>query len=148
MVGRATLGPLISQPDNWLLIFERQAPSRFFDFVAFGKYKHVKACGYVPFLHVWTFFDPSWSGTELYVAEDGRPALYLMSQWIVEADVMRFPRKHAPARLPPLAGWCVPQIKRLIGLRSGALRPDTLWRDCLANGGVPLEANHGSILIH
>ena len=145
MIGRATQGPLISQPLVWMLVFERLASTRFLNFAAMGKYKHVKAFGYVPFLHVWTFFDPSWNRTELIIAQDGRPAAYLIEKWVVDADVMEFARLEAEWLLPPLGGWCVPQIKRLIGLRSGALRPDALWRDCLANGGLPLESKHGKI---
>lgn len=143
MIGRATIGPLISKPQSWMLVFDRVAPTPFLDFVAFGRYKHVRAFGYVPFLHVWIFFDPHWTANDLFVAADGSPATDLMQNWIINSDVMRFRRLECNRPGPPLAGWCVPAIKRLIGLRSSALRPDSLWRDCLENGGEPIEADHG-----
>lgn len=31
--------------------------------------------------------------------------------------------------------WCVPAVAHIIGLKSCALRPDALFRQCLANGG-------------
>lgn len=32
--------------------------------------------------------------------------------------------------------WCVTSVAHLLGLRTCALRPDTLLRHCLANGGT------------
>lgn len=168
-------GSLISQPASWLLLFDRRASTPLKSFLAFGRYKHVRAAGYVPFLHVWLFFDPHWSGIDLFVAADGEPAQRVLAAWTETADMMRVPTnllastnwsasadvirvkghlrtfadiwRHLATfgdiwRHWPLFGFCVPVIKRLVGLRSGALRPDSLWRHCLEHGGEPFEAGN------
>lgn len=135
-------GPLVVEPTSWMLVFDREASSRWLSLIAFGRYKHVRAFAYVPFLHVWVFFDPHIGGTDIVVAADGEPAQALMQRWLVNADVLRMPRRPGWNR-PALFGFCVPVIKRLIGLRSGALRPSALYRHCLRNGGEPFEAADG-----
>lgn len=135
-------GPLIVQPEIWTLVFDRKASTWWASWLAFGRYKHVRAYAYVPFLHVWVFFDPHLSGTEIIIAADGAPAQALMQTWIVSADLIRV-RRAACRRRPAMLGFCVPAIKRLLGLNCRALRPDSLWRHCLANGGEPFEAAHG-----
>lgn len=105
-------------------------------FIAFGKYKHVRAFGYVPFLHVWVFFDPCWrNGIRIAVAADGVAANAMIGEWVEGADIIRIAQCES-ARGMPILGWCVPSVRRLIGIRSRALRPDTLYQDCLLAGGM------------
>lgn len=139
---RAIEGPLIVQPRSWTLVFNREASSRWFGALVPGRYKHVRAYAYVPFLHVWVFYDPDFRGTDIIVAADGEPAKRLIASWTVKADLMMMRVTDARAR-PRIGFWCVPMIKSLIGLRSSALRPDGLWADCLANGGEPFESPDG-----
>jgi hypothetical protein len=135
-------GPLIVQPDSWTLVFDRRASTWWASWFALGRHKHVRAYAYVPFLHVWVFFDPHLSGTDLIVAADGEAANRLIASWIVDADLVRM-RRRATGRRPAIVGWCVPSVKRLIGLRCVALRPSGFYRQCLKHGGEPFEA-HGS----
>lgn len=140
----AVAGPLISRPDVWTLVFKRTSSSRFRSFIALGRYKHVCAYGYVPFLHVWVFFDPHWEGNAVFIAADGEAAKALIKEWIVDADLIRMPQlDFRPIWTPPIFGWCTPSIRRLIGLPGGALRCDALWRQCLEHGGEPFERNDG-----
>lgn len=139
---RAVDGPLISQPIVWNLVFERKSIS-WWSHLALGRYKHVRAYGYVPFLHVWQFVDVGLRGFDVFVAADGAPANAVIAHWIEDADVLTLaPRRDGIRRLP-VFGFCVPAMKRLIGLRCGALRPDALYRHCLRNGAQPFEAVHG-----
>lgn len=136
-------GPLIVQPEIWTLVFNRTAARRWASWLALGRYKHVRAYAYVPFLHVWVFFDPHLSGTDIIVAADGEPAHALIGAWIADADLIRMQARKGRGLLPTF-GFCTSTIKRLIGLRCVALRPDAFYRDCLRSGGVPFEAAHGN----
>lgn len=142
-------GPLISRPTHWIVVFDRRAGRNWISRLTLGKYKHVRAYGYVPFLHVWLFFDPNFSGIELLVAANGDAANMLASAWTNDCDVIVMPRSPHENRSATLAlaGWCVPQIKRLLGLRCVAVTPDALFRRCLQHGGQlyarqPSHADH------
>lgn len=138
----AITGPLIVEPVMWNLVFARQARSWQQNLLVIGKYKHVRAYAYVPFLHVWVFFDPHLRGTSIVLAAAGEPAQRMIAAWIENGDVVRMPRQCNRMSWPFL-GFCVPAIKRLMGLRCGALRPDALYRHCLRHGGAPFEEAHG-----
>lgn len=135
-------GPLICQPAIWTVVFNRRAATRWASWLAMGTYKHVRAYAYVPYLHVWVFFDPKLSGTDIIVAADGEPANAMITSWIKDADLLRMRRCGWRAGFP-LFGFCVPAIKRLLGLRCVSLRPDALYRFCLRNGGQPFEGANG-----
>lgn len=143
--------PLITAPDTWTLVFSREARTWWASWLALGRYKHVRAYAYVPFLHVWVFYDVHLRGTDLIVAADGEPAQRMIALWMVKADLLRVRRvdfrDHQVGRenrhCLPLLGFCVPAIRRLLGIPGSALRPDTLYRHCLKHGALPFEAVDG-----
>lgn len=130
-------GPLIYKPEQWIVVFDPVAQNRVCRWLSPGRFKHVRAYGYVPFLHVWLFVDANLAGLELYVAAGGEPARAMAAEWTRGCTCVLMPRRpHANRSLVTAAsGWCVPTVKRLIGLRSSALRCDALLADCLRNGG-------------
>lgn len=130
-------GPLIYKPEQWIVVFDPVAQNRVCRWLSPGRFKHVRAYGYVPFLHVWLFVDANLAGLELYVAADGDPARAMAAEWTRGCTRVLMPRReHANRSLRVAAsGWCVPTVARLIGLRSSALRVDRLLADCLRNGG-------------
>lgn len=138
----AVSGPLIVQPEFWTVVFSRETSTRWVSWLALGRYKHVRAYAYVPFLHVWVFFDPHIGGTDIVIAADGAPAQAMIASWIERADLVRVRRVAARRRFPVL-GFCVPAIRRLLGIPGGALRPDAFFAECLAHGGTPFEAMDG-----
>lgn len=141
-------GPLVVQPTVWTLVFARESDRWWTSWMALGRYKHVRAYAYVPFLHVWVFYDVGFHGTSIVLAADGEPANAMIARWIQGADTVRMRRVdffdqkggRRSYRIP-LFGFCVPAIKHLLGLRCVALRPDALYRFCIENGGEP-EAAH------
>lgn len=136
-------GPLVSSPPTWNLVFNRRAATWWVPWLALGRYQHVRAYGYVPFLHIWQFVDVGVRGFNVFNAADGPAANSIISEWIADADVIEIaPRRDSVKRLP-LLGFCVPAMKRLIGARCSALRPDAFASWCLRNGGVPFEAIDG-----
>jgi len=132
-----THGPLISQPGQWVVVFDPVATNRLVGWLTPGRFKHVRAYGYVPFLHVWLFVDANFAGIEIRLAAEGAAAEIMVAAWTDGCDLVLMPRfQHANRSLLAAGcGWCVPTVKRLIGLRSSALRPDALLADCLAHDG-------------
>jgi hypothetical protein len=131
-------GPLVSSPVVWNLVFEHK-PVGWWSHLALGRYKHVRAYGYVPFLHIWQFVDVGLSGFEVFVAADGPAANAVISVWIASADVIAMRKVSRGTLRMPVFGFCVPAMKRLIGLHTRSLRPDSFYRDCLRAGGVAFE---------
>lgn len=127
------------EPQSWVVVFNRTPRSWLLSLLAFGTYKHVSAYAYLPDLRMWLFYDIHLHRTEIVIARDGEKALMLIAQRTADADLIRIPAQHDGRTRFRLGFWCVPGIKHLLGLRSGALRPDRLWRDCIAAGGVPAE---------
>lgn len=142
-----TTGPLIIQPAVWTLVFSKTSPTWWCRWLAFGKYKHVRAYAYVPFLHVWVFYDVHLAGTDIIVAADGDAAMRQIGSWIADADLVNFRavRREGKWYSVPLLGFCVPAMCRLIGLPGSALLPTSFFRQCLAHGGHLIEERtHGN----
>lgn len=121
-------------PTRWLLAFSHRSTSRFINAIP-GRYKHVMAMGYVEELNTWLFFDVRLGHTNLYAAR-GDHALRLMAHYSQDADLLGIPARHRATPALRCGFWCVPSVKHLVGIRGGALRPDALWRDCVAQGAT------------
>lgn len=144
----AITGPLIVQPECWQVVFSRETTSRWIRRFP-GEFKHVSAYAYVPFLHVWLFFDPHIAGTDIILTAEGDPALAMISSWLKNATVVSVCKKTVLKYNPnytnpmPILGYCVPAVRRLVGVprRRGTLPTvDGFFKDCVACGGVPLES--------
>jgi hypothetical protein len=122
-------------PETWILVFNRECSKSWLGRLVPGRYKHVRAYTWLPWVKAWLFYDVHLTGTTVAVVPDGDGAKIALWQFTHRADLMRI--KVQGRKRAPLLGWCVPAMKHLIGLRSGALRPDALWADCLAAGGEP-----------
>jgi len=93
---------------------------------------HVFAFGYDPDGDVWIVVDPHHNYTEVRALK-----LEAFDAWAVETlpgrEVYRIAaRKQTRMWFPGL--WCVGAVKRLVGLKSGALSPAGLRRDLLRAG--------------
>jgi hypothetical protein len=125
--------PGAGEPQKWILCFCRKSARRWLDRMPIGEFKHVRAFGSIPEIQTWVFFDPAWDKTVIKVAR-GHAAEALVREYLHESAALIMPIATGPMR-PHVGGWCVPAVKQLLGLRSGALRPISLYRECLANGG-------------
>jgi hypothetical protein len=100
-----------------------------------AKYKHVAAYAYLPGFKAWLIYDVNMVRTSIVVVPDGDEALGYLYELTRDADLMAFKRGDGVHRFGrpgfSACGACR-HCKHLIGLRSGALRPDALFRDCLA----------------
>lgn len=123
------------EPTAWLLIFHISTGKPWLDRLIPGFFKHVSAVGWVSDAQVWIAYDVSWRRTSLKLLPDEEGTrFYALAQrgnGVLKVAVNLELRGSAMFR----AGfWCVPAMKHLVGSRSGALRPDRLWRDLVASG--------------
>ena len=124
---------------NWILLFSKKRGRWWVRLLAFGRYHHVKAIAYLPAVRSWLFYDVKFNGTRLMLApEDSPDTTALVHDYLQGCDLVAMPRLPMPKRTAPHAGfWCTLAMKHLVGISTGALRPDRLWRDCIAAGGKP-----------
>jgi len=126
---------------HWILLFSKKRGRWWVRLLAWGRYHHVKAIAYLPAMRAWLFYDVKFNGTRLMLAREddpGTPAF--LHDYLDSCDPVAMPRLPVPKRIAPHAGfWCTLAMKHLVGIRTGALRPDRLWRDSVTAGGKPYE---------
>jgi hypothetical protein len=132
--------PGAGEPTRWHVCFCRRAARPWLERLPVGRYKHVRAFGAVASINTWIFFDPALDRVAIKVAR-GDAARALMAEWLTDADVIRMPHVSRETLRLRFGGWCVPQVKAVVGITGGALRPDALWRDCLRQGGEIVTAD-------
>jgi hypothetical protein len=121
-------------PARWVLCFSRVG----LPWVP-GYYKHVRAYGYLPGIRSWLFYDCNLTGRSVSVAPDSDDTVRtVMWAFVRDCDIISMPAVRAGTMpwLTRLGWWCVPDMKSLIGLRSRAITPDGLYRDCLRAEGA------------
>jgi hypothetical protein len=123
----------------WTLAFCKKPGRWWVRLLAWGRYHHVKALAYLPSLRAWLFYDVKFNGTRVFLARVDSPGTGgLLQDYLHNSDTVLMPRVRMPGRVVPQLGfWCTIAMKHLVGIRSRALRPDRLWRDCIAAGGKP-----------
>jgi hypothetical protein len=128
---------------NWILLFCKKRGRWWVRLLACGRYHHVKAIAYLPAIRAWLFYDVKFNGTRLMLAPEGDPGTRVfLHDYLDSCDLVAMPRLPIPKRVAPHAGfWCTLAMKHLVGIRTGALRPDRLWRDSVAAGGRPYESS-------
>lgn len=120
-------------PSRWIVAFARRSASPWVNRLVPGRYKHVMAMGYVAEMDAWLFFDWRLGHADIYTAR-GDGARQLMAHFSEGADLLGMPARRGRAVAFHTGLWCVPAVKHLVGIRGGALRPTTLFRDCLRQG--------------
>jgi hypothetical protein len=140
-MGRVVATDSIGSPTRWMLVFDRSSSLWWANLIP-GRYKHVRAFGYVHDCDTYVFYDVQFVGTTLQLAR-GEHARRLMVEWTADADVLRYDGGSAPLN----RAWCLPflcttAIAHLIGLPGGTLRPTAFHKQCLRYGATPFgEAN-------
>ena len=135
---------------NWILLFCKKRGRWWVRLLACGRYHHVKAIAYLPAMRAWLFYDVKFNGTRLMLAPEDDPGTRVfLHDYLDSCDPVAMPRLPIPKRVAPHAGfWCTLAMKHLVGIRTGALRPDRLWRDSLAAGGRPHESSSYESSLH
>lgn len=131
------LPPSQCEPREWFVVFHRSSKRRIVNLLAWGRFKHVSAFGQIPYTGDWLFFDYLTSRTRVMTVPDDKSTEYLAHYSNLGAIVrMPAPNPDDERMKLKLGLWCVTAVAHLLGLSTCALRPDTLFRHCLANGGV------------
>lgn len=123
------------EPQRWTLVFHRSAQNWVFSLIALGHFKHVSAFAWLPELKVWLVYDVTFRRTRLVVLPDTQESKSLICDVIRGNALVSMTVRHDAFPIMRLGLFCTTAIKHLIGLRSGALRPDALFRLCVAEGG-------------
>jgi hypothetical protein len=121
---------------RWTVVFHRKAENRFFGLIAFGKFKHVSAFAWIPELGIWTFYDVGFRRSRITHFADGHGARQAIGAIMAGNYGVTVEAKNDALPLVRLGFFCTTGVKHLIGLRSGALRPDALFRHLVASGGI------------
>lgn len=119
-------------PCEWFVVFKKKSMMRWANWAP-GKFKHCFAMTFIAEQQIWVFVEfAALSGTAVSICANGEA-----DGWLAEASrdavVVKMPAGLAKGW--PLGLWCVPLTAHVIGLKSSALLPDGLFRDCMANGG-------------
>ncbi len=122
-------------PWTWFAVFHRDCRTWWVARLVPGEFKHVSAVGYSSRTRTWIFFDPAISRTRVFTAFDDDEGEEILAKWFSNATVVEMNVSPHAARRGLAGGWCVPAVAHLLGLRSGAVLPSGLLRDCLSNGG-------------
>jgi hypothetical protein len=94
---------------------------------------HVSAVGYDPEGGVYVMVDPHRFAIEVRALSPAEFDRWAALQFMLGGEVYRIAaREDTPLWFPGL--WCVGVVKRLVGLRSGALSPGGLRRDLVRAG--------------
>lgn len=124
------------EASRWSIVFHRRAENWFFSAIAMGHFKHVSAFAFVPGPDVWLVYDVGFRRTRLVVLPDNEQSKATLAAIITGNAVVTMPRRDDNLPLMRLGLLCTIAVKHLVGIRSSALRPDALFRHCIAHGGA------------
>jgi hypothetical protein len=126
------------EPVEWFVVFHRKSTTRWLAWLACGEFKHVSAFAYYPGFKAWLVYDVNMRGTSLIMLSHER-AKTALADYTDDCDVVKIvrdPRPYGFQFSSRFFFYCVPAIKNIIGLVCVAMRPDSLYRLILRNGGV------------
>lgn len=126
--------PTAIEPDVWFVVFHTHAATPWLDRLPIGRFKHVSAFAYVHGGKGWLICDVQLEAFRQIFLPDSPAALDYLATMTEGCAVLHMRRQGASKVWFRFGFWCVPAIKHLLGLRSGALLPDALFRSCLRAG--------------
>jgi len=126
--------PAAVEPEEWTIVFHREASSRWFSFIAFGKFKHVSAFAYLAGLNGWVIHDWHAGGLQVAVLPHSTETCRIISTLFGGGEWIKVRRQAGTSWSGFRLGTCVGAVKHLLGLRSNALRPDGLYRYLVRHG--------------
>jgi hypothetical protein len=124
------------EPADWYVSFDPATNRPWVSRLAWGRFKHVSCFGFVPRAQSWVFFDYHLDRSRIFIVGD-HEADIMIGEYSTGKTVVRMAKPIGQElNINMAAGaWCVPAVAHIIGVRTCALRPDALFRQCLANGG-------------
>ncbi|UXS96691.1 hypothetical protein [Agrobacterium tumefaciens] len=142
-------------PTSWFVVFHLSTKRRWLHWLAFGRFKHVSCFAWVDSAQRWVFFDPALERSWLRLVPDDMAGMEPAHEQDIKAnyyggDIGHYSKIGVVVKIDtqivdiikPNIGFargCVREVARLIGIRTRAMRPDALFRDCLRLGGVVIN---------
>jgi hypothetical protein len=121
---------------RWTVVFHRESDHLFFRLIALGHFKHVSALAWIPELGQWWVYDVGFRRTRLKVLVDGPNAQAIIAAIIKDNATVTIDVRDDQLPWMRIGLFCTSAVSHLLGLRTGALRPDALYRHLVRNGGV------------
>jgi hypothetical protein len=121
---------------RWTVVFHRKAENRFFAAIALGHFKHVSAFAWIPEFGIWTIYDVGFRRTRVVHLADGPAAQQILAAIVTGNATVTVDVRTTDLPWMRLGMFCTSAVAHLVGVRSGALRPDALYRHLVAKGGV------------
>lgn len=134
-MGEPVALPVTAEPSTWTLVFHRESASRLLGFLAFGRFKHVSAFAWLPELRIWLVYDVQFARTLVLALPDTPQAKAYLGALIRGNAIVTMPRREGLRPWFRFGFFCTTAVKHLVGLRCVAVRPDALYRHCIAMGG-------------
>lgn len=127
------------EPSVWYLVFYEHSSARWVDWLAWGRFKHVSAIGFLPDQQAWVHYEVGLTRTRIGVFPAGRGADIYITRLRERSVVLAVPAGEGRTRWARVGFWCVPAMAHLIGLKRLFWRPDALFRACLAEGAEVVD---------
>lgn len=119
----------------------RRPRTKWWDWLCDERYRHVAAYGWADGAQCWVVVDPGENVCWVSAVTQWGLETWLIANApdITSIVRIRAPRRFAGWRHP--FPWCTGVVASLLGWPRGALRPQTLRDDLLANGGEEIGAS-------
>jgi hypothetical protein len=118
---------------TWNIVFHRRCAHAWIGRLVPGEFKHVSAFGFSGLNQVWVCIDVGLFVSRVFIVPAGIEGDKVIGDWIQDGELLQIRRRPGKPRfrLSRFLLFCVPAVRSLINLDSGALLPAALWRDCL-----------------
>lgn len=130
--------------EEWHVVFEPGPRRKWWDWLLHNDFRHVQMFAWVPLADAWLIVNSTHVGTRILMVPDGDDMWHRIGCW--KANGARILRASVSeiATLQSRTGlWCVPVTKHVLGVKSGAWRPQALYRDMIKAGATPsFEVDH------
>jgi len=128
-------GWLIPAIAGWNVAFMRAPRRSWWDWLTHPDFRHVCAYGYDGQTETWVVIDPVETHIQVRLLNDTSFAAWQIETSAATSWVLRVPvAQDRFAARSRIGLWCTTVVANLLGVRSGAFRPQALFRDLLAAG--------------
>lgn len=126
---------------TWNVVFMSGPRASWWDWLTHPKYRHVCAFGYSVTTDTWVIYDVADSHSRISVVTADWFDRWFMTRRDRMTEVLRMSCQSGRDVRMRTGLWCTTAIKHLLGIDSGALRPQALYRDMVRLGARPAFQN-------
>lgn len=119
------------RPAEWHIVFLRRTNVWWLNWIVPGRFKHVRAFGYVPETDCWIFYEVGFQ-TTIRIGR-GLSVPGLIASWVGDGEVL-IVRATPADRTRTVVFTCTSAMANLIGAPVRCVAPDVLHEHCLRHG--------------